>query len=436
MRPLSSRHAFSLPAHGALLNDELRGLFAEREFLRLWVGRVLAGAATQMMMVAIAWQMYNLTGSAWDLGLVGLLQFLPVLLFTLPAGHIADRHHRGRIIAATQAVQLVAAVLLLHGTMTQSLSREILFGISILLGTARTFQMPAQQSIVPSLVPPRMLARAMAMSSAGNQVAVIGGPAAAGLLFMGTGAAVYAGSLVLLVVALLNMLRLHDRRIASREPATLRSILAGAHFIWTRKPLLGAVSLDLMAVLFGGATALLPIYAKDILHVGPQGLGALRAAPAVGALVASVLLTRFPIRTRVGRWLLLAVAFYGVCMLAFGVSRNFLLSLAVLAMSGSADMVSVVVRQTLVQLDTPDEMRGRVGAVNSMFIGASNQLGEFESGATAAWFGPVGSVVVGGLATLLVVGSWWKIFPGLATRHSFEEAAAPVLTSASPAGPA
>ena len=402
--------------------DDVRSLFAERDFLRLWAGRVLAGAATQMMMVALAWQMYDLTGSPWDLGLVGLLQFLPVLLFTLPAGHVADRYHRGRLIAATQAVQFVAAGVLLHATWRHALSRELLFGSSVLLGTARTFQMPAQQSLVPSLVPPGLLARATALCSAGYQVAVIGGPAAAGLLFMGTGTAVYGAALGLLVLALLNMLTLHDRRVlAHREPPTLRSMLAGAHFIWPRKPLLGAVSLDLMAVLFGGATALLPIYAKDILHVGAEGLGTLRAAPAVGALLASVLLTRRPIRTRVGRWLLLAVAYYGVCMLAFGLSRNFLLSLVVLAMSGSADMVSVVVRQTLVQLDTPDAMRGRVGAVNSMFIGASNQLGEFESGATAALLGPVGSVVLGGIATLMVVGAWWKIFPGLAARETFDE---------------
>ena len=404
------------------MKDDVRGLFAEREFLRLWAGRVLAGAATQMMMVALAWQMYDLTGSAWDLGLVGLLQFLPVLLFTLPAGHVADRYHRGRVIAATQLVQLIAAGVLLHATWRHALSRDLLFAVSVLLGTARTFQMPALQSLVPNLVPAPLLARAMAMSSAGNQVAVIGGPAAAGLLYRGTGTAVYAAGFVLLVLALANMLRLRDRRVvAQREPPTLRSMLAGAHFIWTRKPLLGAVSLDLMAVLFGGATALLPIYAKDILHVGAEGLGALRAAPAVGAFTASIVLTRHPIRARVGRWLLLAVACYGVCMLAFGLSRNFLLSLAVLALSGGADMVSVVVRQTLVQLDTPDAMRGRVGAVNSMFIGASNQLGEFESGATAAWFGPVGSVVAGGLATLLVVATWWRIFPGLAARERFEE---------------
>jgi MFS family permease len=401
------------------VKDDLRSLFAEREFLRLWIGRIFAGAATQMLMVAAAWQMYDLTGSAWDLGLVGLLQFLPVLLFTLPAGHVADRYHRGRVIACTQGVQLLVAALLLYATASGALSRELLFAVSVLLGTARTFQMPAQQSLVPSLVPASLLARAMAMSSAGNQVAVIGGPALAGVLFLGTGTAVYGASVLLLAIALANMLFLHDRRHVQREPATLRSMLAGVHFIWSRKPLLGAVSLDLMAVLFGGATALLPIFAKDILHVGPEGLGALRAAPAVGALAASILLTRHPIRTRVGHWLLLAVAFYGLCMLAFGLSRDFLLSLVALALSGSADMVSVVVRQTLVQLDTPDAMRGRVGAVNSMFIGASNQLGEFESGATAAWFGPVGSVVVGGLATLLVVASWWRLFPGLAARHSF-----------------
>jgi MFS family permease len=389
-------------------------------FLRLLAARVLAGLANQMMMVSAAWQMYELTNSAWDLGLVGLFQFLPVLLFTLPAGHVADRYHRGRVVAATQLIQFAAAVLLLAASTGHFLSRELLFAVSVLLGTARTFQAPAQQSLVPSLVPAGMLARAMAMSASGNQVSVIGGPAAAGLLFMGTGIAVYATATALLVLAIIAMLQLRDVRvITNAEPPTLHSMLAGARFIWARKPLLGAVSLDLMAVLFGGATALLPIYAKDILHVGPSGLGALRAAPAVGALLMSVALSRHPIRKHVGHWLLLSVAFYGVCMLVFGLSTWFLVSLVALGLSGGADMVSVVVRQTLVQLDTPDSMRGRVGAVNGMFIGASNQLGEFESGATAAWFGPVGSVVVGGLATLLVVATWWKSFPGLARRDTF-----------------
>jgi MFS family permease len=415
MSPDAFRHA-AAPS----VTDDVRGLFAQREFVRLWLARIFAGAATQMMMVAAAWQMYELTGSAWDLGLVGLLQFLPVLLFTLPAGHVADRYPRGRIIALAQVLQVLAAGLLLAATTTDQLSRELLFGISLLLGAARTFQQPAQHSLVPSLVPSPLLARAMAMSSAGNQVAVIGGPAAAGVLFIGTGAAVYGTSLVLLLVALLLMLVVHDTRVVhAAEPATLHSMLAGARYVWHRKLLLGAVSLDLMAVLFGGATALLPIYARDILHVGPQGLGALRAAPAVGALVVSTLLTRFPIRDHVGRWLLLSVAVYGVCMLVFGLSTSFLLSMVALALSGGADTVSVVVRQTLVQLDTPDDMRGRVGAFNSMFIGASNQLGEFESGATAAAFGPVGSVVLGGVATLAVVATWWRVFPSLARRRRF-----------------
>jgi MFS family permease len=389
-------------------------------FLRLLAARVLAGMANQMMMVALGWQMYELTNSAWDLGLVGLFQFVPVLLFTLPAGHVADRYPRGRIVACTQLLQLAAAALLLGASLGHFLSRELLLAVSVLLGAARTFQQPAQQSLVPTLVPTHMLPRAMALSSAGNQVSVIGGPAVAGLLFIGTGTTVFSVATVLLVLAVIAMLQVHDRRVlSSREPPSLQSMLAGARFVWSRKPLLGAISLDLMAVLFGGATALLPIYARDILHVGPTGLGALRAAPAVGALLMSVTLARNPIQKHVGRWLLLAVGFYGLCMLTFGLSKWFLLSLVVLAFSGAADMVSVVVRQTLVQLDTPDDMRGRVGAVSSMFIGASNQLGEFESGATAAWWGPVGSVVVGGIATLLVVASWWRMFPGLARRNTF-----------------
>lgn len=421
------------------MSDDLRSLFARREFVRLWLGRILAGAATQMTMVAAAWQMYALTGSAWDLGLVGLLQFLPVLLLTLPAGHVADRYPRGRVIAIAQALQLAAALLLLWATTGGHLTRGLLFAVSVLLGTARTFQMPAQQSLLPGLVPAGMLARALALSSAGNQVAVIGGPAAAGLLFLGTGTTVYLVSAALLLLAQLLMLGLRDRRVlAQREPATLRSMLAGAHFIGTRRPLLGAVSLDLLAVLFGGATALLPIFARDLLHVGPQGLGALRAAPALGALACSLVLARHPIRSHVGRWLLLAVGCYGMCMLAFGLSRQFALSLVVLAASGAADMVSVVVRQTLVQMDTPEAMRGRVGAFNSMFIGASNQLGEFESGATAAWLGPVGSVVLGGLATLAIVAAWWRLFPGLARRQRFEEDAAATSPHAArpPAPPA
>lgn len=277
--------------------------------------------------------------------------------------------------------------------------------------------MPAQQALTPMLVPPAMLPRAMAFSSAGMQAAVIGGPALGGVIFVAGATAVYAACAVLFATGcvLISVLR-YDHVPPPREPVSLRSLLAGAEFVWQRKALLGAVSLDLFAVLLGGAVALLPMFAKDILHVGPWGLGLLRAAPAAGALLTSVVLTRWPLERRVGHTMLAAVALYGVCMVVFGLSTGFALSLAVLAISGGADMVSVVVRQTLMQIETPNAMRGRVSAVNSVFIGASNQLGEFESGATAALLGPVGSVVAGGIGTLLVAALWLKWFPALAHR--------------------
>jgi len=400
--------------------SSLRQFAGHPDFLRLLGARLMGGSATQMLMVALAWQMYELTGSAWDLGLVGLYQFAPVLLLTLPAGHAADRIARSRIIACTMSLQWLSAALLLAATMSGWLTRELILGVSVMLGAARAFQMPAQQSLVGALLPSLLLPRGAALTSSCNQVTVIGGPALAGLLFVGTGVTVYATCLVLLLVALVLVLKMHAPRMPpSREPVTLQSLLAGVHFVWRSQTLLGAISLDLMAVLLGGATALLPIYAKDILHVGASGLGALRAAPAVGALACSVALTHWPLRRRVGHTLMASVAAYGVCMLAFGVSTSFWLSMAVLAVSGAADMVSVVVRQTLMQLDTPDEIRGRVGAVNSIFIGASNQLGEFESGAVAAWIGPVGSVLAGGVGTLLVVAAWWKLFPVLVRRDVF-----------------
>jgi MFS family permease len=262
-----------------------------------------------------------------------------------------------------------------------------------------------------------MLPRAMAFSSAGMQGAIIGGPALGGLLFAGGTGVVYgAGVLFFAVGSLLVMQVRYDHAPPPREPVSLSTVLAGVNFIWHRKPVLGAVSLDLFAVLLGGAVALLPIFAKDILHTGPWGLGLLRSAPAVGALAASILLTRRPIERRVGRALLIAVAAFGVCMIVFGLSHSFVVSLLALAVSGAADMVNVVIRQTLVQLETPDAMRGRVSAVNSIFIGASNQLGEFESGATAALLGPVGSVVLGGVGTVLVALAWFRLFPSLASR--------------------
>ena len=404
----------------------LRELFALRDYMRMWAARLSSTAAQQMLMVAVGWQMYELTNSAWDLGLVGLYQFAPALLFTLVAGHAADRWHRGLIVALCLLAQAVAALVLVAATAgwgqaSAWLSRELLLGVSVLLGLARAFQMPAQQALAPLLVPASLLPRATAFNSAGTEVAVIGGPALGGLVFVAGASAVYGLCLALLLLASAMALRLQYRHTPpAHEPVTLASVFAGLTFVWRSKLLLGAVSLDLFAVLLGGATALLPIFAKDILQVGPWGLGLLRAAPAVGALIMSLVLTRWSIERRVGHKLLAAVAVYGLCMLVFGVSTSFLLSLFVLAVSGAADMVSVVIRMTLVQLETPDDMRGRVSAVNSIFIGASNQLGEFESGATAAWLGPVGSVVLGGVGTLLVAAAWLRLFPSLAQRDRME----------------
>jgi MFS family permease len=394
----------------------------QRAYMRMWFARIFGTTGNQMLMVAVGWQMYDLTGSAWDLGLVGLYQFMPALLLTLVAGHVADRVHRGRIIAACLVTQATVAMILVAATQGWGAphswaSRELLLAVSVMLGVARAFQMPAQQALTPVLVPPAMLPRAMAFSSAGMQAAVIGGPALGGVIFVAGATAVYATCAFLFATGCVLILALrYDHAPPPREPVTLRTLLAGVEFVWQRKALLGAVSLDLFAVLLGGATALLPMFAKDILHVGPWGLGLLRGAPAAGALLMSAVLTRWPLERRVGPTLLAAVALYGVCMVVFGLSTSFVLSLVVLAISGGADMVSVVVRQTLVQIETPNEMRGRVSAVNSVFIGASNQLGEFESGATAALLGPVGSVVAGGVGTLLVAAAWFKLFPSLSRR--------------------
>lgn len=395
----------------------LSALFAQKPFIRLWFTRLAGTAASQMLMVAVGWQMYDLTASAWDLGLVGLYQFLPALLLSLLTGHVVDRFHRARIVAACLALQAGVGGVLMMATLGHGSSRVLLLLMSVVLGAARAFQMPAQQALTPMLVPKLMLPRALAFSSAGMQAAVIGGPALGGLLFAGGAVVVYGTSAALFVLGSTLVLRLrYDHVPLPLEPITLRTLFAGVAFIWERKVILGAVSLDLFAVLLGGATALLPMYAKDILHVGPWGLGLLRSAPALGALLTSIVLTRWPLERKVGRTLLAAVALYGVTTLVFGLSTSFGLSLVMLAVSGGADMVSVVVRQTLVQLETPDAMRGRVGAVNSVFIGASNQLGEFESGASAAALGPVGSVVLGGVGTLLIAAAWLKLFPALAAR--------------------
>ena len=398
-------------------------LTSHPSFLRFWAGRLAGTMANQMVQVAVGWQMYDLTHSAWNLGLVGLFQFVPALALALVSGHVADRHDRRHIVSMALVLQLLAALVLWLATHEDRISRDLILGVSLLLGVARSFQMTAQQALTPLLVPQALLARALAFSSSGMQAAIIGGPALGGFLYGAGASVVYVVCAVLFVLAAgLVWSARYEHKPAPRAPVTMDTLLAGVRFIRAKPVVLGAISLDLFAVLLGGATALLPIFARDILRVGPEGLGLLRGAPAIGALLMSLVLARWTIRSRAGTILFACVAIFGLTTIVFGVSHWFWLSMVALFINGAVDMVSVVVRQTLVQLDTPDEMRGRVSAVNSIFIGASNQLGEFESGATAALFGPVGSVVAGGVGTLVVVGLWMRWFPELRHRKSLTEA--------------
>ena len=386
----------------------------------LWV-RLLGAAANQMLLVALGWQMYDLTSSAWDLGLVGLVQFLPALVLTIPAGQLVDRVDRRGVLAASLALQAIVAATLAFGSASDAVGRETILGASVIIGVARALQMPSQQALLPGLVPLSELPRATALASSVMQLAIIGGPALGGFLYVAGPAVVYGLSLGMLVAAIAFVSAIRHRTTFSTMPVTLASAFAGFRFIWRHKVVLGAVTLDLFAVLLGGAVALLPIFAKDVLHTGPWGLGLLRAAPAVGALAMAVTLARTPLDRHVGRWMFGAVAVFGVATLVFAMSTVFIVSLVALAISGAADMISVVIRQTLVQLETPDDMRGRVSAVNATFIGASNQLGEFRAGSIAAWLGAVGSVIVGALGTLVVVALWMKMFPELARRDRLRQ---------------
>jgi MFS family permease len=388
-------------------------------FMRFWYSRLASTGANQMLLVAVGWQMYDLTGSAWDLGLVGLLQFLPALLLVLVAGHVVDRFDRARIAALCMGVQVALASVLAAASQWHWASRELLLAVSVGLGVVKAFQMPAQQALTPALVPPEVLPRALAFASMGSQAAIVAGPALGGFVYVAGAQAVYllSAAAFALAAVLLAGVRYDHTPPPAREMG-FATLMAGVHFVRQRPVVLGAISLDLFAVLLGGATALLPIFAKDILHTGPWGLGLLRAAPAAGAFTLSLLLTRWPITRHAGRVMFGAVAIYGVATLVFGLSTTFALSFAALVVVGASDMASVVIRQSLVQLDTPDAMRGRVSAVNSVFIGASNQLGEFESGVTAAWLGPVGSVLLGGVGTVLVAALWARLFPALAKRDA------------------
>lgn len=402
------------PGLSASAVDQQR-LFRHRPYALFWTARSLSAFSMQMAAVATGWLVYQKTGSAYALGFIGLAQFIPMVLLTLPVGHIADRADRRRIIVACQLVESITLAVLAWGIVAGWLQVLHIFAAVVVLGAAQAFERPTMSALLPGLVPGPMLQRAIAMASSANQSAYIVGPAVGGLLYAVHVAVPFAVSAAFMFGAamLLSAIVVAEGPPLAREPATLRSVFSGISFIWHRPILLGAVSLDLFAVLLGGATALMPIYARDILGTGPWGLGILRAAPAAGALSMSLFLSRMSMRRAVGTKLFLAVAGFGIATVVFALSRNIILSVAALYCVGVADNVSVVIRSSLVQLATPDAVRGRVNAVHSLFIGTSNQLGEFESGITAGLFGAVPAAVLGGVATVAVALLWIRIFPAL-----------------------
>ena len=374
-----------------------------------------------MLTVAVGWQVYALTGRALDLGLIGLVQFLPAVMLLLWAGHVADRHDRRRIARICQSAEALVALALAAGSAMGWISEYAIFALVFVVGGVRAFETPSLQAMLPALVPARLLPRAVASSATATQTAIVIGPALGGLIYIAGPAWTYGTSAVMFVTASVMTSRIrYEHVLRAREPATLKSVFAGLAFLRSRQAMLGAVTLDMVAVLLGGVTALLPIYARDILHTGPWGLGFLRSAPALGALTMALWLARRPLQRHAGRTMFAAVGVFGAVTIVFGLSRWFPLSFAALVLLGASDMISVVVRASLIQLGTPDAMRGRVSAVNAMFIGTSNQLGEFESGVTAAWLGTVPSVVIGGIGTILAVLLGMRLFPQLARIDRLE----------------
>jgi MFS family permease len=402
-------------------------LIAQRPFVLFWLARLAATMGTQMLALMIGWQVYELTNSAFDLGLIGLIQFVPAVVLTLAIGHAADRYDRRTIVRAAQAVYALTALAVTIAILTGRLTTGLLFAAVFLIGSARAFELPTGHSLVPSLVPLQLLPRAVAAWASANQVAVICGPAMGGLIYTVSPVLVALLCLVLFSISIVLVSMVEVKRTANgaaptREPPSFKSVLAGFDFIRSRRRLLGVITLDLFVVLLGGSVALLPVFARDILATGPVGLGLLRSAPAVGALITTVALSRHPIERHIGIWMFVAVAVFGMSTVAFGLSTSFPLSLAALAVLGASDAVSVVLRFSLVQIETPDDKRGRVSAINYLFVGSSNTLGEFESGLVAAWLGAVPAVVIGGLGSLAVAATWMLVFPDLRRVDRFEPA--------------
>ncbi len=396
--------------------------FSYRNFRFFWLTTLLVSFAVQIMSVSIAWQIYDVTGEPFLLGLVGLSLFLPALVLILVTGLTADRFNRRMIMAICLGVELLCALGFLAFVNAKAHEVWPIFGILIVLGTARAFWNPAAQSLAPNLVPPEALANAITTNMSAWQFASIAGPAAGGLLYGIAPSVAFGTGAVLLVIAMVSVLMISKpQQRESHQATSLETMLAGFRYIFSNKVVLGAISLDMFAVLMGGAVALLPIYAKDILHAGPQELGLLRAAPGVGAIAMALLLTRFPIRDHAGKLLFLFVGLFGAFTVLFGLSTTVWISVPALALVGASDMVSVTIRETIMQLWTPEEVRGRVNAVNSVFIGASNELGEFRAGTVAHLIGPVPAVVIGGVGSIAIAVIWSRLFPGLRTQRTLDK---------------
>ena len=397
------------------MSDSAGIAFRYPNFRHYLAGRLLATAASEMQAVAVGWQVYGITHRPLDLGLVGLAQFLPGILLFLPAGHTADRVPRQRILQSCAAAFSVCSALLLAFTLRGLVSVYPIYGVLLLNGLVRAFNFPAAQAFLPLLVKEEHFPNAVTWNSSSIQGAMVLGPVAGGLIYglAGSPIPVYAAAAAayLCAVALFSLIRVEG--VERPRGASLAIVLEGLRYIWRNQLILGAISLDLFAVLLGGAVALLPVYAREILNAGATGLGVLRSAPGAGAVLMAIVVAHRPLRQRAGAIMLWCVAGFGVFIVVFGTSRSMPLSLAALVMVGACDMVSVIVRHTLVQLGTPDDMRGRVSAVNMVFIGASNEVGQFESGLTAQWFGTVPAVIVGGVGTVAVVALWSWLFPSL-----------------------
>lgn len=392
----------------------LARLLGHRPYLAYFASRTLSRFASQIAAVAIGWQIYDRTGSAFNLGLAGLTQFLPTALLVFFAGHVADRYDRRRVMRLCQFVEAVTAVTLAVGSIAGWLSVPEIFLALAVIGTVTAFESPASAALLPAVAPDGQLQRATAIATAGGQIAMICGPALGGIAYALSAAAPFAAMAAFWMAGcLLSGLIRHLTPAKGKEPPSWAALFDGVRFVRSNPAILGTISLDLFAVLLGGATALLPIYARDVLHTGPWGLGVLRAAPAVGALLMSSALARFSIRRKIGLRMFQAVIVFGAATIIFALSQWIWLSLLALAVMGAADTISVVIRFSLVQLATPDDMRGRVGAVNFLFINASNQLGEFESGMVAALLGAVPAAALGGLGTILVALAWMRLFPTL-----------------------